>query len=90
MAKNTNKYMLISVCDREILTEQFPTHKDAVVQMQKEIAEAIPGGPEGEIIEAMVSGKDFEIEGLIAFGQWSGYLNDGANHGDYDWLIVAL
>ncbi len=75
--------MLISVCGREILTELFPTIQDAQRTMHQEMEEW--GGVDSSVFTATeLDGGDF------GFGPYGGYLNDGANHDDYDWLIVQV
>ena len=77
------EYMLISVCDREILVEQFNTHEEAFEQMKKEM---IDFGQVDEEIFKEATYEDYDC----GFGPYCGYANDGNNHGDYDWLIVNL
>ncbi|MDO5546884.1 MAG: hypothetical protein Q4F79_00135 [Eubacteriales bacterium] len=77
------KYMLISVCDREIMTEQFDTKEEAQESMRKEMIEW------GKVSEEIFSEQEYD-DGDCGFGEYSAYVNDGANHADLDWLIVAL
>ena len=77
------KYMLISVCDREILVEQFDTYEEAFEQMKKEM---IDFGQVDEEIFKETTYEDYDC----GFGPYCGYANDGNNHGDYDWLIVNI
>ena len=77
------KYMLISVCDREILVEQFDTYEEAFEQMKKEMIDF--GRVAEEIFEETLY-EDYDC----GFGPYCGYANDGNNHGDYDWRIVNL
>lgn len=76
-----NKYMLISVCDRDILTEQFDTKENAQEAMHKEMIE------QGKVPEDIFDGKEYEDYG---YGEYSAWANNGINHADFDWLIVAL
>lgn len=77
------KYMLISVCDREILTEQFNTKKEAQEAMHREMIE------QGMVPEDIFYEQEYD-DGSCGFGEDSAYVNDGVNHADLDWLIVAL
>ena len=77
------KYMLISVCDREIFTEQFDSLKEAQDMMHKEMIE------QGKVPEEIFNEQEYD-DGNCGFGEYSAYVNDGANHADLDWLIVAL
>lgn len=76
-------YMLISVCDREILTEQFDTLQEAHETMHREMVEL------GRVPEHIFDNVEYE-DSDYGFGKWSAYANDGVNHADYDWLIVSL
>ena len=77
------KYMLISACGREILTELFPTIEEAQGTMHQEMEDW--GGVDSSVFTATeLDGGDF------GFGPYGGYLNDRVNHEDYDWLIVQV
>lgn len=78
------KYMLITVIEREILTEQFETKKAAKTQMLKELALYSQ-----EDVDELLTTSVFD-DGKMGFGEDSAYLNDGLNHDNYDWRIVAL
>lgn len=77
------KYMLISVCDREILTEQFDTKEEAQEAMHREMIE------QGKVPEDIFDTEECE-DFDYGFGEDSAWANDGINHADFDWLIVAL
>lgn len=77
------KYMLISVCDREILTEQFDTKEEVQETMHREMIE------QGKVPEDIFDNEEYE-DGDCGFGEYSAWANDGLNHSDFDWLIVAL
>lgn len=79
----TQKFMLISVCDREILTEIFPTLAEAQDMMHEEMCQW------GRVPKEIFLEKEYD-DGNCGFGEWSGYANDGNNHANYDWLIVEL
>lgn len=78
-----DKYMLISVCGREILTERFKTKKDAQDAMHREMVE------QGRVPEDVFSENEFE-DCDYGFGEDSALDNDGFNHEDFDWLIVYI
>ena len=77
------KYMLISVCDREILVEQFDTYEEAFEQMKKEMIDF------GRVDEEIFQESTYE-DCDYGFEPYYGYANNGNNHGDYDWRIVSL
>ena len=77
------KYMLISVCDREILTEQFDTKEEAQETMHREMIE------QGNVPEDIFDNEEYE-DSDCGFGEYSAWANEGINHADFDWLIVAL
>ena len=68
------KYMLISVCDRDIATAIYDTKEAAYNAMKNEYKKACfdPDSADGEITND------------------SAYLNEGNNHADYDWKIVEV
>ena len=80
------RFMLISVCDREILTERFHTHSEALSKMHEEMVDW------GNISSSGCdfSQKEYEVDGEFAYGEWGGYANNGTNHQNIDWLIVDL
>lgn len=78
-------YMLISVSEREILTERFSSLADAQHQMHTEMIEW------GKVPEEVFRGYVKEYENTeYGFGKYCGWANNGINHADYDWLIVSL
>lgn len=78
-----DKYILISVCDREILTEKFETLELAQETMHKEMIE------QGKVPEEIFENDEYE-DCECGFGKYCAWANDGINHADFDWLIVAL
>lgn len=78
-----DKYMLISVRGREILTEKFKTLELAQQTMHKEMIE------QGKVPEEVFENDTYE-DCECGFGKYSAWANDGLNHADFDWLIVAL
>lgn len=77
------RFMLISVCDREILTELFDTVEEAREAMHREMVE------QGKVPDDIFNNTEYE-DSDYGFGEWSAYANDGVNHADFDWLIVNL
>lgn len=77
------RYMLISVFEREILTEVFDTKEEAQEAMHKEIMEQC------EVPEDIFCEQEYD-DGGWGFGEYSAYVNDGVNHDNSDWLIVYL
>ncbi len=75
-----NKYMLISVCDREILTEVFNSLEDAQNCMHKEMTEWANVDPES------FHNMEYE-ESDFGFGEWSAWANGRC---DYDWYIACI
>lgn len=82
----TKDYMLISVCDREILTEQFYRKSEAQETMHREMVEF------GRVPESIFNGRECyeDRDSQYGFGPNEAYANDGLNHFDWDWLIVQL
>lgn len=78
-----NKYMLITVWDRNIATLLFPTKKDAQKAMQEEMIKY------GNIPKEAFTITDDTNEDW-AFTEDSGWSNIGVNHTLYDWLIVPI
>lgn len=79
-----NKYMLISVYERNIYTEQFDSLAEAQEAMRTEILMMGREVPE-DILEA-----DEYDDGECGVGADCGYANDRYNHYNYDWRIVAI
>lgn len=77
------KCMLITVIDREILSEQFETKEEAHHQMISELASY------ASIDEATLTEVEYD-DGEMGYGEDCAYLNDGPNHDNYDWRIIAL
>lgn len=75
-----NKYMLISVCDREILTEIFSTFAEAQACMHKEMEEWT--NIESEIFQ----NTEYE-ESDFGFGEWSAWANGRC---DYNRRIICI
>lgn len=77
------KYMLISVIEREILTETFDTLQEAKTAMVIEMVQEAG-------VDDAIFGKDIYDDGYCGFGDDGGYVTDGKNHCNYDWRIVEL
>ena len=80
---SVSNYILISVCEREIMTEQFQSLEDAQDCMHKEMIDA------GDIPEDIFNHSEYD-DGDFGFGKYSAYVNDGVNHSNYDWSIVEI
>lgn len=81
---NNCRYMLVTVIEREILTEIFDTYDDAYKTMLNELQQY--GGIQGEHLNA----DEAEAPDSWGYCKWNAYLNDGSNHDNYDWLIVQI
>lgn len=77
------RYILISVCEREILTELFDTIEEAQETMHREMVEWGKVLPD-VFVETEYDSPDF------GFGEYGAFVNNGCNHNNYDWLIVDL
>lgn len=75
------KYMLVSVCDREILIETFDTMEEGERQMKKEMEEA---GIPSQMLNAY---KEYEEAYEYAFYKNGGYYN---GRYEWDWLLTAI
>ena len=82
--KQKNRYMLISVCERDIMTEIFDSKEKAQTTMHEEMVKW------GKVPEEIFQEEIEYDDGDCGFGEWSAYVNDGVNHDNYDWLIVAI
>lgn len=78
-----NIYILISVCDREILTETFKSLHTAQKQMHKEMIEW--AGVDSEVF----SNIEYEdVDFNFGFGEIEAWAN--TNNCDYDWRIISI
>ena len=77
------KYMLISVCERDIMTERFDTLEEAQRAMRGEMVEW------GEVSKDIFTDDHYD-DGDCGFSKMNAYVTDGANHNNLDWLIVCL
>lgn len=79
------QYMLISVFEREILTEKFDSFEEAHAQMMEEFFQY------GELDPQEFTDEEYQsYDGEYGYGRWSAYVNDGVNSDNYDWLIVYI
>lgn len=79
-----SKFILISVCDREIMTEVFDSYSDALAQRNKEIIEW------ANVPEKAFADDEYEEIGdndSFGFTKYEAYANDRC---DFDWLIVEI
>lgn len=76
------QYMLISVIEREIMTELFDTLQEAQGTMRYEMQQA--GIPVKVLNEGEYDNGDY------GFGEDCGYITDGLYGSNYDWRIVEL
>lgn len=70
-----NKYILISVCDREILTEVFNTLAEAQACMHKEMIEWVSIAPECSIARNMKKAISDLASGVL--GQMADVITTG-------------
>lgn len=82
-----NRYMLISVIEREILIELFETKKEAQEKMREEIVRL--AGIDEDIVAANPEYLDLS-DGEMGWSENCGFVTDGRNHDNYDWVIVDL
>lgn len=74
-------YVLISVCDREILAETFKSLPEAQQQMHNEMSEWAD-------VDPMVFSNNNEYEDDdFGFGEWSAWANTNS---DFDWRILCI
>ena len=82
------RYLLVSVCDREFLTEQFTSLREAQDAMHQEMIEW--GRVPREEFDGCETTEDSKETSDYGFGKWSAWANDGVNHANLDWLIVQI
>lgn len=87
MPNREGQFLLISVCDREIMTERFSTLTAAQTTMHEEMVQQ--GKVPADIFEGLEPDAE-AFSGEWGFGPLTGYANDGVNHSDFDWLIIEL
>lgn len=80
------KYMLITVCEREIMTEIFDSLEPALETRKEEMLNAWYG-EDDEIREALENNDEYDGGGDFAFDEWRAFVNGRDN---WDWAIVEL
>lgn len=78
------KYMLITVVNREVMTEQFDSFKKAHDTMLEELSIY------GRIDKKFFTSEEVESPDNWGYCRWNAYVNNGVNHEDYDWSIIEL
>ena len=81
-----SKFILISVCDREIMTEVFDSYEEARAQRNKEMIEWARV-PEEAFRDEECEEIGDEIEDSFGFGKYEAWANARC---DLDWLIVEI
>lgn len=77
-------WILVSVCDRDIIVEKFNTYEDAYKTMKHDLDQALEFDSESESdqeINGIYAEEDFYIRDLYA---WANLRHD------YDWTIEEL
>ena len=82
-------WMLITVREREIMTEQFETYEDARETMLQELKYEFNRGYNEEDWDAVIKNNSTCIFDDFGFDKWSAWSNidDNWNH---DWAIVGI
>jgi len=75
------KFILISVCDRAIVTEVFDSMEEATAQRNKEMTEW------AHVPSDFFDQHDEYEESDFGFGKYEAWANDRC---DLDWLIVEI
>lgn len=83
-----SKFILISVCDREIMTEVFDSYEEAHTQRNKEMVEWAHVPPECVSLDGEAEYEDDSF-GYGKYEAWARVECDIEFH-DYDWLIVEV
>lgn len=76
-------YLLITVAEREIMTERFGTFEEARAQMLQELSDF------GQVDDSVLVADEYD-DGEFGYSKDSAYANDGVNHENYDWRIIKL
>ena len=76
------RFILVSVCDREIMTEVFDSLEAATEQRNREMVEW--GRVPEETFEQF---EEYEEDGEYGYGKYQAYCNDRC---DFDWLIARI
>lgn len=82
---DVKKYMLISVYDREILSEIFHSERSAIAEMKAEMIQ------EGSVPDSFFTEAHSKEEGnQYGYSREGGYSNVSKFHSTCDWSIVEL
>jgi len=74
------KYILIEVCDREIMSTDYQSFEDAVFAMKNRIVEVLGYMPD-----------EYEDPYMTGVDALSAYVTDAPiTHANYDWKIVEV
>lgn len=88
------RFMLITVCDREISTEIFPKFDDARKEMKTQFMECfnITHFATMQDADKIDFDKDcyFDDDECNGWDETSAWYNEGPNHANYDWQIVEV
>lgn len=86
------RFMLITVCDREISTEIFPKFDDARKEMKTQFMECfnVTHFVSMQDDDDIDFEKDCYSDDDYGWGKTSAWYNEGPNHADYDWKIVEI
>lgn len=85
---NSRPYLLISVCDGEILTERYRRLEDAQKCMLEELCDA-----SRQTLEDLPDEKEYEDEDYeygYSYVDNCAYVREGVNHSNFDWRIIKL
>ena len=85
---NSRPYLLISVCDGEIITERYRRLEDAQKSMLEELCDASRQTMEDIPDEKEYEDEDYEY-GYSCVDNCA-YVREGVNHSNYDWRIIKL
>ena len=81
-----SKFILISVCDREIMTEVFDSYEEARAQRNREMIEWARV-PEEAFHDGAEEREKIDDEDSFGYGKFEAWANDRC---DYDWLIAEI
>lgn len=85
---NSRPYLLVSVCEGEILTERFRYLEDARHCMIEELCDASK-----QTLEDFPDEKEYEDDDYkygYSYVDNCAYVREGVNHSNYDWRIIKL
>ena len=82
---DVKKYMLVSVYDREILSEIFHSERGAIAEMKSEMIQ------EGNVPESFFTkALSKEENNQYGYSREGGYSNVSVVHQNCDWSIIPL